>query len=275
MRWAARWRERRTRLLQLWGVGVAVALLVTGASARGDLEGLQAYALDILMTFQGRRILSVSDVVIVAIDDAAFERIGRVQPIPRDYLAKVIRGAERAGASVVGLDVALASPTKAAADGALARALLDWSDGGRSRVVVLDSLAPEGPLGLRAMREAVTLGAAEVPEDPDGVIRRVKPIVPRRAGPGTPTLGLAVVVRLTGTVPTEALGQPGDGLLRINYVGPADTFISIPSDAVAALVDPGAELAADNALRGRVVLIGGTFKESGDFRRTPYGRSRS
>jgi adenylate cyclase len=57
----------------------------------------------------------------------------------------------------------------------------------------------------------------------------------------------------------------------INYVGPAGSFLTIPSNAVAALADPEADVAHDNPLRGRVVLVGGTFPESRDFFPTPHG----
>src|SRR3990172_4445589 len=146
MSWAARWRQRRPRLLQLWGVGVAAALLVTAASARGALEGLQARSLDLLMWLQGPR--EPAGVVIVAIDDAAFESLGRQQPIPREYLAQVLRGVERAGAAVVGIDISLASPPTPAADAALAEAIRGFADG-RRRVVLLDPLSAGGPLGAR------------------------------------------------------------------------------------------------------------------------------
>src|SRR6266540_4114789 len=252
MKWGARWRARRARLLQLWAVGLAAALLVMAASARGDLEGLQARSLDLLMWLQGQTLHSVSDVVIVAIDDVAFDKLGRIQPISREYLARLIVGARRAGAYVVGLDVALASPTSPAADRALAQALLDWSDEGQSRVAALEGKVP--------------LAAAEVPADQDGVIRRVVPVVPRGSGVGAASFGFAVVRRLVGWDPGEAERLPAHGPLKINFVGAAGTFIPIPSDAVAALASPGSEVAADNALHGRIVLIGGTFKESGDFR---------
>src|SRR5207245_1352730 len=54
--------------------------------------------------------------------------------------------------------------------------------------------------------------------------------------------------------------------------GPAGHFYMLPSDSVAVLADPTSEIASDNVLRGRPVLIGGTFEESLDFRQTPHGR---
>jgi adenylate cyclase len=268
MSWAARWRQRRPRLLQLWGVGVAAALLVTAASARGDLEGLQARSLDLLMWLQGPR--EPAGVVIVAIDDAAFESLGRQQPIPREYLARVLRGVERAGAAVVGIDISLASPTMPAADAALAEAIRGLADGKR-RVVLLDPLSAGGPLGVHALGASVSLAAADVPADQDGVIRRVAPMLPRPGGRATPTFGLAVAAAVGGANSTAWTDVLRENLLRINYVGPARTFLTIPSGAVASLADPAAEIALDNPLRGRAVLIGGAFSDSRDFHRTPYG----
>lgn len=99
------WRQRRARLLQLWAVGLVAACAVTGASAMGYLESLQARALDVLIYLQSPR--QPSGLVIVAIDDAAFDALGRRQPLPRDYLARVLRGVTRAGAAAVGFDISL------------------------------------------------------------------------------------------------------------------------------------------------------------------------
>ena len=95
------WRLRRGRLLQMWAVGLLAGALVSGASALGYLEGWQTWALDLLQLLQGRRL--PTDVVIVAIDDAAFEGLGRRQPIPREYLARVLRGHAQAGVENVAL----------------------------------------------------------------------------------------------------------------------------------------------------------------------------
>jgi CHASE2 domain-containing sensor protein len=91
------WRVHRAHLLQLWGVGITCSLLVTGASALGYLEFLQARTLDLLLHVQGQRF--PAEVVIVAIDDAAFESLGRRQPLSRAYLAQLLQGLRRSGAA--------------------------------------------------------------------------------------------------------------------------------------------------------------------------------
>jgi len=290
------WRARRARLLKLWAVGLVSSAVVTVASALGWLEPLQARGLHVLLTLQGHR--TPYDVVIVAIDDAAFEGLGKRQPIPRDYLAKVIKGLQRSGAAAVGLDITLTTRTTPANDETLARAIQEFSDDGVSRVVVVGPLGTSGPLGAAALDPWVIVGSPKVPPDNDGYIRRVAPLVPGRDGP-IPVLALAVAARLSGATPAtlaKAVGEygavpipryrPGAGTMEaappvavdasqlwpINYVGPAGHFYMLPSDSVAVLADPTSEIASDNLLRGRPVLIGGTFEESLDFRQTPYGR---
>jgi hypothetical protein len=44
------WQAHRSRVLQLWGVGIACSLLVTGASALHYLEFLQTPILDLMLT---------------------------------------------------------------------------------------------------------------------------------------------------------------------------------------------------------------------------------
>src|SRR3990172_2017486 len=82
------WRTHRRRLLQFWAVGIAASVLVTAASAAGYLEGPPGRTLDLLMRLRGSEL--TSDVVIVAIDEEAFDSLGQRQPLPRDYLATLL-----------------------------------------------------------------------------------------------------------------------------------------------------------------------------------------
>jgi adenylate cyclase len=293
------WRTHRRRLLQFWAVGIASSVVVTAASATGYLEGTQATTLDLLMRLRGSEL--VSDVVIVAIDDDAFESIGQRQPLPRDYLAKLIRGLQRAGAAVVGLDITFDAPTTPADDLALARAITEFGDGGLSRVVLTSHSTPKsGPLAAPALLAAVVRGAPEAPEDKDGLIRNATLVVPRSEKRLEPSLPLAIVARLGGLGPgaiAAALGERGGELalpvwrrghgldrtggpplairpgeiFRVNYVGKAKSLLTFPANVVAALADPSVEIATDNPFRGRVVLVGATFQESRDFFATPHG----
>jgi adenylate cyclase len=291
------WRLRRARLLQLWAVGLVAALLVTAASSLHYLESWQVWTFDMLQQLQGRE--PPHDVVIIAIDEAAFEGLGRRNPISRRYLARVVRGLQKSGAAVVGIDITFTTPTASPEDAALAGAIREFSDEGLSRVVLLGPLGPGAvPLGTLTLGPSVMLASPAVPADPDGVIRRIDPVLSGAGGRPAPTLALAVVARLAGLEPPaleEALatGQPlalprlqPTGLVSsgtppvtaragvewpINYVGPTGTFTLIPSDVVAALGDPDGQPATDNPLRGRIALVGGTFADSRDYYVTPHG----
>lgn len=288
----------RTRLLTLWSAGLVASLAVTGASALGYLESLQARTLDLLLLLGGQRF--PSEVVVVAIDDAAFEALGGRRPVSREHLARVIRGLRRAGASVVGLDIALDVGTSPAEDGALVAAISEFSQDGLSRVVLIDGSAPEtGPLADPVFRAVALRGSDRVPVDGDGVIRRTALVVPGPAGGVSPVLAVAVLARtgapdaspgLAAAVRAGSLSLPtwrssggfdpggpplplrAGELWRINFVGPEKSFLTIPSTAVAGLGDPGAAVPADNPLRGRIVLVGATFRDSRDFFQTPVGR---
>src|SRR5688572_3232607 len=294
MRWLTWWRLRRGRLLKMWAVGLAASALVSAASSLNYLERWQAGALDLLHQLQGRQ--RPSDVVIVAIDEAAFDGLGRRQPIARDYLARVVRGVAKSGAAVVGLDITFSTAT--ADDAALAAALRAFAEDRTRGVVLLGPLANGGPLGDSALGPLVTLASPSVPSDADDIIRRVDPVVPAPNQGVYPTLGLAVTACFAG-LDGRALGEAlaaerplalprlhsKGGLARagsppvvaragtewpINYVGPRGSFLTIPSDLMAALGDEG-DPAADNPLRGNIVLIGGTFADSRDFYPTPHG----
>jgi adenylate cyclase len=250
------WRQRRARLLQLWVVGLVAACAVTGASAMGYLESLQARALDLLIYLQSPR--QPTGLVIVAIDDAAFDALGRRQPLPRDYLARVLRGVTRAGAAVVGLDISLRTPSAPEDDRAMAGAIAELGARGERRLVVAGTALPStGPLADPAVGRLVMTSAPDVPVDADAVVRRAV----LRVG-GVPSFAAAV---------TNAPVPDPRTVYRINFIGPAGSFLTIPSDAVAAIGDAGVDIAGDNPLRGRTVLVGGTFADGRDVHRTPYG----
>ena len=293
-------RGRGRRLVTLWGAGIVASLLVTGASSLGYLEAWQARTLDLLQRLGGQRF--PPEVVIVAIDDDAFASLGERQPIPRSYLARVVRGLRRSGAAVVGLDITLGIATAPADDAALAEAIREFSRDGVSQVVLVDGKAPEaGPLADPSLRRITMRGSDRVPMDRDGVIRRVALVIRAADGAPVPSLAVALLGRLAGQEPQalveaasrdrghavslparhsdgtwDVMGPPvqlrAGEVWRFNWVGPAKSFLTIPSDVVARLGDPGVEVAADNPIRGRIALVGATFGDSRDLFPTPHGR---
>ena len=289
------WRARQARLLQLWVVGMGVSLLGTAASSLGWLEPVQARTLDLIQKVQGQKF--TSDVVVVAIDQDAFEALGQRTPISRKYMAQLIDGLRRSGAAVVGIDFEYTSPTSVEDDTALLHAIQRFSDHGVSRVVLGDVAPEAGVLADPKFLKGVVRGSPVAPKDEDGLVRRASYVVARSKRPREPSLSLAIIARLagmnrealatavaTGSIelplwssdphagPRRVTAVPLDPtFMRINYAGPAASFLTIPSNAVAALSDPQMEVAHDNPLRDRVVLIGTTFEASRDAFVTPVG----
>ena len=196
---------RLRRLAQLWAAGAVAAVAVTAASALGWLEPIQVRVLDLLQQLGGQRF--PPEVVIVAIDQTAFERLGARQPIPRAYLASVLRGLERSGAAVVGLDIAISVPTtpgrgrrlRASDPGAGERGgrrrLLGWSWWTRRH-------PSRAPWPSPTVLGAVPRGSDRVPIDDDGAIRRAAAFLPAPGGPPIPAFGLAALA--TGRSPRSA-----------------------------------------------------------------------
>ena len=221
------------------------------------------------------------DVVLVAVDSAAFEGLGRRQPIPRAVSRprrprpgpqRRLRGRARHHVRV--------------ADHAAGRR---GARAGHPRVLGwrAEPRRAAGAAGFRQRAARARRRSAgpssprlpSVPVDDDGVIRRIAPLPPavggrQRADPGagggrTPARSRGPLASTTARVPRPARG--GCRSRARARRGPSTTSVrpaascTIPSDAVAALGDAGSDLAADNPLRGRLVLVGGTFPESRDY----------
>jgi signal transduction histidine kinase/CHASE2 domain-containing sensor protein len=111
-----------------------------------------------------------SRVVLVTIDDESLQHYGR-WPWSRTILAKLTDHLNRAGASVVGLDILLAEPQSPVADQALQEALQ------KSHAVIVDKIAafPGGPRWVEPIPQlaqaAAAVGHVQAPLDVDSVCR--------------------------------------------------------------------------------------------------------
>jgi adenylate cyclase len=300
-------RARHRRFLLGLTLGFLASALVATATSLGYFSGYQGKALDLYFWARGRA--RAPEIVLVGIDDATFQRLNERQPLPRDYLAGLIRGLRKGGARLIGLDVDLRRPTVPTDDRALLDAIRGAPGDVAGPVVVARTLvavpAPGGEIRFRPRRlydpalEAAS-GFAEVPKDEDGFFRRIPLAVPLPVGQFLPSLSLALVARLGGHDPaalTRALAGPEPVVLslpewdeargrfsgnpplrffrdddwKINFVGPPGSFLTIGSDAVYQLGISDQEVAGDNPLRDRIVLVGATFGESRDAFPTPHG----
>lgn len=299
-------RSRHRRFLLGLTLGFLASTGVAAATSLGYFSGYQGKALDLYFWAQGRA--RAPEIVLVAIDDAAFHGLNERQPLPRDYLAGLIRGLRKSGARLIGLEVDLRRPTLPADDRAL-MAEVRGDPGDVVPVVVARTLAamaaPGGeirfsPRPLFDPTLEAHSGFAEVPKDEDGFFRRIPLAVPLPDGQFFPSLSLALLARLGGqdlaTLARRLSGpepiglslpewdEPRGRLLeesplhffrdddwKINFIGPAGSLLTIGSDAVYQLGISDQEIARDNPFRDRIVLVGATFEESRDAYPTPRG----
>ncbi len=300
-------RARHRRFLLGLTLGFLASAGVAAATSLGYFSGYQGKALDLFFWAQGRT--RAPEIALVAIDDTAFHRLNERQPLPRDYLAGLILGLRKSGARLIGLDVDLRRPTTPAYDRALAAAIHGAPGDPAAPVVVARTLVPvPGPGGEVRFRPRqlyvaaleADSGFAEVPKDEDGFFRRIPLVVSLPDGQFFPSLSLMLLARLGGQdagALARRLGGPEpielplpewdeargrlidssplhffrDDDWKINFIGPAGSFLTISSDAVYQIGVSDQEIAWDNPLRDRIVLVGATFEESRDAYPTPHG----
>jgi adenylate cyclase len=286
-------------------LGYLASVGVVAATSLGYFSGYHGKALDVYFWVQGR--MRAPEIIIVGIDETAFLRLKERQPLPRDYLAGLIRGLRKSGASLIGLDVDLRQSTIPAEDRALVAAIRVTPEDPAGQVVVAQRIAkvPTADGGIRYrpvplfdVSVEAAAGFAEVPMDEDGFLRRLPLVVPAPDGRLFPSFSLSLLARLGGQdseALSRSLAEPivlflpewdearakprgtsplrfsRDDDWRINFIGPAGSFLTFSSDTVYQLGASDQTAAQDNPFRDRIVLVGATFAESRDAFPTPYG----
>src|SRR6266852_9484454 len=84
-------------------LGFAVSVAITLLSRSGYYAGWERWAVDQFLSFRDR--VPSPAVVVVAIDDEAFQALGERQPLDRRFLAELTDFLLRSGAGAVALDV--------------------------------------------------------------------------------------------------------------------------------------------------------------------------
>lgn len=262
-------RVRRRKLVRIAAVGLAASLLVTGMSWLGYLDALQRRVLDFMIWWRPAEL--PENVVIAAIDDEAFRMLGEQQPLPRKRLAALVRLIQACGPAAVGLDIDLSSPTRSADDRELLAAV-------KGRVIIPYELLSTPQPGEY---HAVPVFTSEVPEgagfansyqDSDGVVRRAPLVLRDETGNLLGSFGFEIYRAAERSRGREV---PLDGFaareIRIHYAGGAGTFPSVPAGPLLKLSEEGVAPPEDNPFRGKIVLIGATFRAGRDVVLTPKG----
>jgi CHASE2 domain-containing sensor protein/signal transduction histidine kinase len=259
----------------------AIAVLLAGLAAALALGGW-ALRLDRLVYDGGLTLWQrppPPGIVIVAIDDASVQAIGR-WPWRRAVHATLLEQLAKARPRAIALDLLLSEPDPdPEQDRLLALALqhaapvvlpVTLQSDGAGRQVAL----PPAP----ALRAAARLGASASSLESDGVLRDT--FLHTRAagetGPGTPSLALALLEaggetihpRTRASLEDEAIDLAGTGAQRtgrlaIRYTGPPGSVEQVSYAEVLAGAVPAERLA------GRYLLVGMTAQGLGDTLATP------
>jgi adenylate cyclase len=297
------------RVVRALALGIAVSAAVTALShvGAGLSAGWETRAVDSFLHF--REPIPAPEIVLVEIDEDAFQELGERQPLPRRYLAELGDFLLRSGARVVAFDLVLRARTDPREDQALIAMTRRWETAGAGRLVFAalavprkgsaaeryDALPPFSP-EVRGI-----FGVANAPLGADGLVRRMEPVLPAGEGGMLPSLSLAVLAAYAGHAPEQfsrALKGEGGGVIhlplrdpagqgirdapvslarlsgsqwRIDYAGPPGAFAAFSTGPLIRLARGNAQPAEDNPFRGKIVLVGSTFLESRDFYPTPLG----
>ena len=216
-----------------------------------------------------------ADVVIVAIDDASIESIGR-WPWRRAVHATLLERLRAMGARIVALDILM---TEADQDDALLASAMRQ---GLPTVLPLMVRFPQNSGYIREelpvpplAKSAAAIGHVNVDVDPDGMVRSLF-LEEGLGSPDRPYLAAALLEHLSGGTTRQRCGAnhpdlkhaPLDVWVRdcqilIPYSGPPGHFTQVSyADVLTGRV-------SDSAIRGKIVLVGATAQGVGDAWSTP------
>jgi CHASE2 domain-containing sensor protein/signal transduction histidine kinase len=274
--------------LQRWRDELAImallALVACGLALGGWAWRLERVVYDLGLTLWSRP--APDDIVIVAIDDASIDAIGR-WPWRRAVHASLLERLSQAQPKAIALDLVLSEPDPdPEQDRLLARSLQRSVERGVPVVapvawqsVYAASMAVTLPIA--ALKDHLQVGASEAAVDADGVLRHAF----LNAGPAeAPYRHIALALlqagggQLHAKVQTQSVGARGpaagpntgvspafvrDGMLLIRYLGPPGTVHTVSYVDVLRGAVPASSLA------GRHVFIGMTAKGLFDTLATP------
>ncbi len=186
-------------------------------------------------------------IVIVGIDEESIQKIGQ-WPWPRAVFAKVLP--VFTGARSIGFDINFAENSRAGGqDDSLFKEALKNS---KVPAILPIQVNRNGRVEVRplALFEEVTQqGFVNVPNDPDGITRR----------------SLLKIGEHQSFASLFANNDIKADSFRINYRGPAGTFLTIP------FIDVYEKRVPERVFDNAIVLIGATAKDLHDFIETPFG----
>ena len=237
---------RRRRALTAAILGLAATLLVAAAVIAG---GPAVVAVE--WTIQdrwARPAAPASPTLVVITRDPAGEARFGAGPWDRAVLARVIGALSRAGATAIGIDLALGGSSAPGRGGAASDALLGQATREAGNVVV--TAVPGQPLPPLA-RHARAAGHTLAPADPDGVVRRV-PLLIRSDPEALPAFGLALADVQTGAPSSFTVDRQGRTLVA--WAAPRSLHVVPFLDVWTALEERRAD-ALRSVAENKIVMI--------------------
>ena len=282
-------RRLTLRVILLAGTALVLLVLQLAASlsdANSPLQNLELGARDAMMRLRGPRPPS-GEVVIVAIDDLSLAWKGEQWPWPRAYLAEIVDKLNKAGASVIGLDIFLfEASSDQSGDEALGRALAE-SEASVAVMQIFRDPSQPGSVTLNLPRPILEsldgIGITSLERDKDAITRSLQAydyfgeqvyynwafeLARLYIGAEPPSEASSTGLMFNGrAVPLQR------GNLLVNLAGPAGTYEPEPY-SVAALMEGDVLEKNPDAFRGKIVLVGATTITLQDLYPTPFSSQR-
>ncbi len=303
------------------GLSIAVALLVVVITQDnilklGIIQRLELASVD--YRFESRGIdptfKDSSNVVIVDISEESFKSLPEKWPWPRSYYARLIRNLKAAGARAIGIDLILGGSLLGKKDDdELSAAIRE------AGIVVLAGKAPQEETEYRIVTANEdygnmffhvdsSLGAVNVLNDADGVLRRYRPMWGTNTSLLIPAFSFAVLDKYYGLPALSIVENFSDHFVfihaeipkydattfLINFYGPANSFRRVPFANVIddetlttkeeaqgddsliietnTFSDPEYGLLHDGTFKDKIVLVGSMAPEEHDLFPVAFAR---
>jgi CHASE2 domain-containing sensor protein len=220
-----------------------------------------------------------SDVVIIAINDTEYmSMFGGTSPLPCEPLRDILSAIAAAKPLVIGVDL----DTAASPHFDCLRADDTWPP----IVWAAEAIPKDGTLSAipvftesRPARTLDVIGIALVPQDGDGVIRRHQRLFSMAGGASAPSFPWAVIEAGCGLSSptcetcchaTREAANDSEKSLRLNFAGERFAFRPLSVQPVLE-GSTSAGWSAQGLLTGKIVVLGGYYRQARDAQLTPVG----